>query len=465
MVWVGSANQEPEPDESERPGRREYPMRAEKIRLIMDDRAARWDPMSRANLAKIYTHEHNVKVKNIGMIHEGSLDALLAVFWRVQFENTAETDPYRALIQRNAMAAAQHRRQRDEENEYAKTAADVRGIENDYHHDYDDGRYRSGEIQDRSGDREEQGDHQNRGTTVTQQARSLTSRHMNADRTRQQSSVLTVAQLQQTQGRSRQDAYERQHTELATPSDESTMVARSIQSSASHDTVDQHQDSRNTQLSELERQTSTSASTTMGKLAAGAHTCLSLFKEVLSNVSTTPSEARWTGTTETSWSSEKTRLQLWLADLEMLNTENAETEGSVQRMAAILKDLEIELIEGTASISTQRCSLIVADQISKVALVAADSRPPYEEIADSTNPMITGAADDDLEGFYELAERLEAIRELIDSLFRVTNQQYHWQTLRNNPLLVPSAEGGGDSLGEESWENEVNRSSDDELDH
>ncbi|KAF2215317.1 hypothetical protein CERZMDRAFT_35496, partial [Cercospora zeae-maydis SCOH1-5] len=54
------------------------------VRVIPDDPTEKLKPTSRINYGKIYTIEHNVKAKGVGMVHENSLQALLSQQSEVQ---------------------------------------------------------------------------------------------------------------------------------------------------------------------------------------------------------------------------------------------------------------------------------------------------------------------------------------------------------------------------------------------
>jgi hypothetical protein len=55
-------------------------MTKEAIAVVPVSHDRKLDPMSRINFAKIYTVEHNVKVKHIGEIHEGDLYRLMGYY-------------------------------------------------------------------------------------------------------------------------------------------------------------------------------------------------------------------------------------------------------------------------------------------------------------------------------------------------------------------------------------------------
>ena len=53
------------------------------IRVNLDSPEERLDPMSRINLGKLYTIEHNIKVRSVGMVHNDSKSPLLRMFTQV----------------------------------------------------------------------------------------------------------------------------------------------------------------------------------------------------------------------------------------------------------------------------------------------------------------------------------------------------------------------------------------------
>lgn len=55
------------------------------IRIIADNPTDGLSPLARLNFGKIYTVEHNIKVKNFGMVHEGSVQDLIRQFTTVWF--------------------------------------------------------------------------------------------------------------------------------------------------------------------------------------------------------------------------------------------------------------------------------------------------------------------------------------------------------------------------------------------
>ncbi|KXS94570.1 hypothetical protein AC578_7520 [Pseudocercospora eumusae] len=97
-------NTAPGPMPTELPQREESPMRPTKIRVDLNNNVS-WHPTSRINLAKAYTIEHNVKVKDIGMIHPHSIDNLMAMYWQVQIENTSQADERYLTIYQRAIDA------------------------------------------------------------------------------------------------------------------------------------------------------------------------------------------------------------------------------------------------------------------------------------------------------------------------------------------------------------------------
>lgn len=73
-------------------------MRPQKIRVNMHDpEADALHEMSRINFAKMYTIEHNVKVRDLGEVNPKSMADLWSVFWNVQTENAERHGPQRQL--------------------------------------------------------------------------------------------------------------------------------------------------------------------------------------------------------------------------------------------------------------------------------------------------------------------------------------------------------------------------------
>lgn len=86
----------PQPHRDEQPGRNEQPMRDRPICVVADENNAKLDPMSRIDLVKIHTINHNLKVKSFGLVHPNYIEALRTQFasvWPVlrqpQQQNTA----------------------------------------------------------------------------------------------------------------------------------------------------------------------------------------------------------------------------------------------------------------------------------------------------------------------------------------------------------------------------------------
>ncbi|KAF7185542.1 hypothetical protein HII31_13166 [Pseudocercospora fuligena] len=75
IVYVGS--KAPEPDYEEMPTRGELPMAEIPIRVDPDNPTEKLDQKSRIHYSKVYTIEHNVKAKSVGMIHNRSLPDLM----------------------------------------------------------------------------------------------------------------------------------------------------------------------------------------------------------------------------------------------------------------------------------------------------------------------------------------------------------------------------------------------------
>lgn len=63
-------------------------MRPSPIRVDPDEKGSKLNPCSRVNFGKVYTIEHNVKVKSWGMVNRDSMQALLFQFrdvWATMF--------------------------------------------------------------------------------------------------------------------------------------------------------------------------------------------------------------------------------------------------------------------------------------------------------------------------------------------------------------------------------------------
>ncbi|KAK4502652.1 hypothetical protein PRZ48_006078 [Zasmidium cellare] len=93
------------PTRDEQPSRKEQGMKPQKIRIDMTDRTEALDPMSRINLAKVYTIEHNVKVRDLGMVNRESDGVLWSLFWTVQMEHASKQGPQGMRLYQNAARA------------------------------------------------------------------------------------------------------------------------------------------------------------------------------------------------------------------------------------------------------------------------------------------------------------------------------------------------------------------------
>nr|POF06904.1 hypothetical protein CFP56_31528 [Quercus suber] len=80
IIHTGSVA--PEPLGAESPLQEEVGMRPRAIRVVPDRHVDQLDPMSRIDYAKVYTIQHNLKVKPFGEVHPGSKEAL-----KTQFRN------------------------------------------------------------------------------------------------------------------------------------------------------------------------------------------------------------------------------------------------------------------------------------------------------------------------------------------------------------------------------------------
>ena len=112
---IYSGKTPPQPFDDEAPRRGEQGMRPDAIRVNPDDRADQLHPRSRIDYGKVYTIEHNIKVKPYGQVHPGSEAALRHQFLNVWLgENAASAVARSSTDSSNAnnSAAAQPREQR-----------------------------------------------------------------------------------------------------------------------------------------------------------------------------------------------------------------------------------------------------------------------------------------------------------------------------------------------------------------
>lgn len=93
---VYTTKQPPRPLPGESPAPDEAPLRSALIRVKPDDRTDKLSPTSRINFGKVYTIEHNTKVRNFGVVHRDSLKALQRTFQEVWF-GTSEVHPSNPL--------------------------------------------------------------------------------------------------------------------------------------------------------------------------------------------------------------------------------------------------------------------------------------------------------------------------------------------------------------------------------
>ena len=85
---VHTTRDSPRPVPAELPHRNEDGMRSQPIRIVPDQPTDKLDSMSRIDFGKIYTIQHNIKVKPFGNVHERSRGALFT-----QFNNVWKKDP------------------------------------------------------------------------------------------------------------------------------------------------------------------------------------------------------------------------------------------------------------------------------------------------------------------------------------------------------------------------------------
>lgn len=79
-VVVYSENQLPAEDPGERPERGEAAMRRETVRILTDRPTESLDPMSRLDLARAYTIQHNIKARSFGMVQVKARASLESAF-------------------------------------------------------------------------------------------------------------------------------------------------------------------------------------------------------------------------------------------------------------------------------------------------------------------------------------------------------------------------------------------------
>ena len=112
IIFTGTSA--PQPREDELPGRDEEPMRGRPIFVVPDETNTSLDPMSRIDLVKIHTINHNLKVKSFGFVHPNYIEALKTQFasvWPVlrqpQQQNTAVRQAP-ASVPNNATATSRY---------------------------------------------------------------------------------------------------------------------------------------------------------------------------------------------------------------------------------------------------------------------------------------------------------------------------------------------------------------------
>lgn len=81
IVYIGKSP--PEPSTHEMPRSGEQGMQQMAIRIDPDSSDEHLEPSSRLNYGKVYTVEHNIKVRNIGMVNRDSERALAHQFSQV----------------------------------------------------------------------------------------------------------------------------------------------------------------------------------------------------------------------------------------------------------------------------------------------------------------------------------------------------------------------------------------------
>lgn len=91
IIYTGKTP--PEPHRSERARRGEDGLLLP-IRVDPDDAAEKLDPWSRVDFGKVYSIEHNVKVRSLGKVNQASMKLLLYQFRRVWEDNFKVSDTH-----------------------------------------------------------------------------------------------------------------------------------------------------------------------------------------------------------------------------------------------------------------------------------------------------------------------------------------------------------------------------------
>lgn len=90
IIYIGRQAPSPSPSEAARPGEAE--MQSWPVRVDPESPHEKLEAMSRINYGKVYTVEHNVKVRCVGTVHPHSLPLLLQQFQIVWFKGQAGPD-------------------------------------------------------------------------------------------------------------------------------------------------------------------------------------------------------------------------------------------------------------------------------------------------------------------------------------------------------------------------------------
>lgn len=102
---VYTTREPPSPLSSERPGRNEQPMLPGSIRVHVDDPRDKSHSVSRIHFGKIYTVEHNVRVRALGMVHKDSHGTLMRQ-WRTAWNKTFDQNSRSNCPQRGFVVAS-----------------------------------------------------------------------------------------------------------------------------------------------------------------------------------------------------------------------------------------------------------------------------------------------------------------------------------------------------------------------
>ena len=94
IIYTGKEAPSTHPDEE--PARGEEGMRKASIRVNLDHKTDKLDTMSRIDFGKVYTIQHNLKVRSLGKVHQQSMNSLFYLFhdvWKVHVGPSSSQQP------------------------------------------------------------------------------------------------------------------------------------------------------------------------------------------------------------------------------------------------------------------------------------------------------------------------------------------------------------------------------------